>query len=143
MGPGVPAGGSIGQVLAKNSGSNYDTGWVTASGAGGIAWNEITVGTVPMAINNGYLMNNASQVVGTLPAMAPQFSVIRVAGKGAGGWRIAQNAGQTIHFDGNSTTTGTAGYLASQSTFDCVDLLVITANTDFLVTSSIGNISGN
>jgi hypothetical protein len=31
-GVGVPAGGTTGQVLAKNSGANYDTGWVDESG---------------------------------------------------------------------------------------------------------------
>lgn len=31
-GTGVPTGGSTGQVLAKNSATNYDTGWVTQSG---------------------------------------------------------------------------------------------------------------
>lgn len=34
-GVGVPAGGSAGQVLAKQSGTDYDTAWVTAQGGGG------------------------------------------------------------------------------------------------------------
>lgn len=33
-GQGVPTGGATGQVLAKNSGTNFDTGWVTMSGGG-------------------------------------------------------------------------------------------------------------
>ena len=33
-GVGVPTGGTSGQVLAKNSGTNYDTGWVNSSGGG-------------------------------------------------------------------------------------------------------------
>lgn len=108
----------------------------------GVAWSEITTTSVAFAVNDGYVMNNASRVVGTLPSTAAQFSIIRIVGKGAGGWQIAQNSGQTIHFDGNSTTTGASGSLSSQSTFDCVDLLCITANTDFIVTSSIGNLTG-
>jgi len=38
-GVGVPAGGTTGQVLAKNSGTNYDTEWVDAAtgGAGAVA----------------------------------------------------------------------------------------------------------
>lgn len=32
---GLPAGGSSGQVLAKNSATNYDAGWITPSGGGG------------------------------------------------------------------------------------------------------------
>ena len=34
-GEGVPSGGSAGQVLAKKTGSDYDTEWVTPSGGGG------------------------------------------------------------------------------------------------------------
>lgn len=34
-GQGVPTGGTTGQVLAKNSGTNFDTEWVTVSGGGG------------------------------------------------------------------------------------------------------------
>jgi Collagen triple helix repeat (20 copies) len=34
-GPGVPTGGSTGQVLAKNSGTDYDTGWTTPASGGG------------------------------------------------------------------------------------------------------------
>lgn len=115
---------------------------VPGASGGGVAWSEVTVTSQPLQINSGYVMNNASRVTGTLPAEAPQFSVIRVVGKGAGGWKVAQNAGQTIHFDGDDTTTGSDGYLASQGTFDCIDLLCITADTDFIVTSSIGNITG-
>lgn len=120
---------------------------IASSGSGGggtgITWNEVTTTSVALAVNNGYVMNNASTVVGTLPAVCAFGTVIRIAGKGAGGWRVAQNAGQTIHFDGNNTATGTSGFLNSQTTFDCVEILCITANTDFLVASSIGNITGN
>ena len=37
-GVGVPAGGTTGQILAKNSGTDYDTGWIDAptGGSGGI-----------------------------------------------------------------------------------------------------------
>lgn len=105
-------------------------------------WNEITTTSHALAVGNGYVMNNASQVIGTLPSASVFGAEIKVVGKGAGGWKIAQNSGQTIHFDGNSTTTGTGGSLSSQSSFDCVSLLCITANTDFLITSSIGNITG-
>lgn len=34
-GVGVPTGGTTGQVLAKNSSTNYDTGWVTPTGGSG------------------------------------------------------------------------------------------------------------
>lgn len=37
-GQGVPTGGTTGQILAKNSGTNYDTDWITL----GAAWADIT-----------------------------------------------------------------------------------------------------
>jgi hypothetical protein len=64
--------------------------------------------------NTGYLLNNAALVTLTLPASPPIGAVVRVSGGGTGGWRISQNAGQSIlgeFSNGTSTTTGTGGYL--------------------------------
>jgi FlaG/FlaF family flagellin (archaellin) len=36
-GQGVPTGGTTGQVLAKNSNTNYDTEWVDPSAGGGVS----------------------------------------------------------------------------------------------------------
>jgi hypothetical protein len=116
-------------------------GFVQLSGIAGFLWNEITGTSANMAVNNGYIANNGGLVTLTLPATAALGSIIRVAGKGAGGWLIAQNGGQTIHFGALSSTTGVGGSLASTATFDAVELLCITANTDFEVLSSVGNIT--
>ena len=45
-GPGVAAGGTTGQVLAKNSATNYDTGWIDppAGGGGGEGADEVHIG---------------------------------------------------------------------------------------------------
>lgn len=132
--------GNSGKFLTTNG---TDTSWSIPSGSGsGLSWQEITTTSVSMVTNTGYIMNNASRVVGTLPATAAQGDYYRIAGKGAGGWQLAQNLGQTIHFDGNDTTTGIGGSLSSQKPFDALELLCITANSDFLVLSSIGNITG-
>lgn len=130
-------------VTITGAGTSASPYVINSSGGGSsFTWSEITTTTVSLAVNNGYVMNNASRVTGTLPATAAFGSEIKIGGKGAGGWGIAQNAGQTIHFDGNSTTTGVTGSLSSQNTFDSLTLLCITQDTDFLVTSSIGNITG-
>ena len=45
IGPGVPTGGTTGQILAKTSNANYDTGWIAApSGGGG---GPITIADLP------------------------------------------------------------------------------------------------
>ena len=41
----------------------------------------------------------------TLPATAAVGSRIRVSGMGAGGWLVAQNAGQSVKFGTATTTT--------------------------------------
>ena len=64
-------------------------------------------------------------------------------GTGTGLWRISQNAGQFINFGIATTATGTGGYLSATSQYDCVKLLCTSANTTFVVTSSIGNIFYN
>lgn len=43
-GQGVPTGGSAGQILAKNSSSNYDTGWVPMSAAAAAAFGIVENG---------------------------------------------------------------------------------------------------
>lgn len=104
-------------------------------------WTEVTGTSQAMAVESGYIANNAGLVTLTLPAVAALGSVIRVTGKGAGGWRIAQNAGQTIYFGTSTTTTGATGRLDSTATRDTVELVCVTANNDFNVLSSIGNIT--
>jgi hypothetical protein len=107
----------------------------------GMTWSEVTGTSQAMAVNTGYILNNAGLVTATLPSTAAVGDVIRVTGKGAGGWRIAQNAGQTIYFGSSTTTTGATGRLDSTATRDTVELVCVTANNDFNVISSIGNIT--
>jgi len=112
----------------------------TANGA--MDWTEVTVtGPTAMAVDNGYIANNAGVVGLTLPSTTAIGDIIKVNGKGAGGWSIAQNAGQTIHFLSQDTTTGVGGSLASTTAYDCVTLRCITANTDFVVEAAVGNIT--
>jgi len=113
----------------------------TATIPSGFTWNNVTGTSAAMAVNNGYIANNAGLVTLTLPATAAVGSVIAVAGSGAGGWKIAQNSGQTIHFGNVNTTTGSGGSLASSLRYDSVSVVCNVANTDFVVTSSIGNIT--
>lgn len=116
-------------------------GSITISGSGGgFSWTEVTGTTQSMAVNNGYIASNASQVVLTLPASAIIGDTIKVQGKGTGGWRVAQNAGQTIYFNSLISTTGTSGYIESTQRYNSVELVCITANNDWAVNSASGNI---
>lgn len=110
---------------------------------GGLSWNDVTGTSASMAVNNGYLADNAGLVTLTLPASAVQFSSIAIVGIGAGGWTIAQNANQKIIFGNKTTTTGGTGSLASTNANDCVYLLATVggASTTWTVLNSVGNIT--
>lgn len=66
----------------------------------GVTWEVVTGTEQQAAPDTGYLANNASEVVVTLPVSASLSvgDVVQVSGVGAGGWKIAQNAGQSITF---------------------------------------------
>jgi hypothetical protein len=102
---------------------------------------EVTAASVALAVNSTYIMNRGTLITATLPAAAVLGSTFRIVGKGAGGWLIAQNAGQTIHILGSNTTTGVGGSLASTTQYDCLELMCTTANTNFVVYSSMGNLT--
>lgn len=113
---------------------------ITSTG-GGLVWNDITVvGPTAMAVNNGYVSDNGAQVQLTLPLTAVFGSIIRVVGKGAGGWIIGQNAGQTILVGAAGTTVGAGGTLAASEPSATVELLCITADTTFRVIDGDGNL---
>lgn len=132
--------GNAGEVLTSN-GAGADPSWQPASG-GGFTWQVDTGVATNMVTLNGYIANNGAQTVFTLPATAAVGDTFRVTGmNNATGWKIAQNAGQTIHFGAIDTTTGATGYLESTATYDAVELVCNVANTDFIILSSVGNIS--
>lgn len=107
---------------------------------GGLTWSEVTGTSQSAIVDNGYIANNAGLVTITLPATSAVGKVVRVAGQGAGGWKIAQNAGQNVRFVSKTTTIGTGGSLVSTNRYDAVELLCVVANNTFNVISSVGNI---
>jgi hypothetical protein len=113
----------------------------STGGGGVVAWTDVTGATVALDVNNGYSMNRATLITATLPAIAAFGSVIEIVGNGAGGWLLAQNAGQTVHFGNQNTTTGAGGSLASTNRYDSLSLVCTVANTDFVVRTSIGNLT--
>lgn len=145
-----------GQLIIGNTGGTPTSATLTAgpgisiaNGSGSItisssdvasSWTVVTTTSQAMAINSGYISNNAGLVTLTLPATAAVGSIVEVQGLGAGGWQIAQNASQLIHFGSVVTTTGTAGFLASTNQYDSITLLCVVANTTWTV---LGGPQGN
>lgn len=130
--------GADGTSLQADSAQASGVKWAAASN---VVWSEVTGTSQAAAVNSGYITNNVALVTVTLPTTAALGTIIEVSGKGAGGWKVAQNSGQTIHFGNVNTTTGTGGSLASTLQYDTVRLLCTTANTDWVVLSNQGNIT--
>lgn len=118
-------------------------GSITISAAGGgLTWTVVTGTSQAAAVNNGYIANNAGQVVVTLPATSAVGDVVAVTGiNNATGWKVAQNAGNQIFFGTTSTTAGTGGSLVSSATRDVVWLLCTSTSANWQVIGSIGNIT--
>ena len=128
----LTAGSGIGIVNAAGS--------ITISATGtGFTWNEVTGTSQTIVIDNGYIANNASQVDFTLPASGALGDTFQIVGKGAGGFKISQNAGQTIHYVASDTTTGAGGSLAAVEQYAAIEIVCTTANTDWTVLDSSGN----
>lgn len=104
-----------------------------AATTGGTPWTEVTGTSQSMAVNNGYIANNAALVTCTLPTTAAVGEFVKVDGKGAGLFKIGQNASQVIHTGTTDTTTGTGGSLTATNRYDCLTLRCITANTDWVL----------
>ncbi len=139
---GVPAAATLtqGSGISITNGSNSIT--ISAT-AGGLAWVDVTGTTQTIAVNTAYLANNAGLVTFTLPATAAQFSEFRIAGHGAGGWTVAQNANQQIIFGNSATTAGVTGSISSNNANDCFLAVASVggASTIWTVLSSVGNLN--
>jgi len=140
-GTGAPAAATLtaGTGVSITNGNNSIT--LSASG-GGLTWTVVTGTSQAAAGNSGYIANNAGTVTVTLPSTSAVGTVVAVTGmNNATGWQLAQNAGNQIFFGTSSTTSGTGGYLASTNIYDTVYVLCVTANANWVVTGSVGNIT--
>jgi hypothetical protein len=99
---------------------------------------EVTSDTALVA-GTRYITNKAAtRCVMTLPGSLAIGDTFEVMGKGATGFRIAQNAGQTVHFGTVSSTTGVTGTIDSSQQYDSIKITAI-STTDLVVNASIGN----
>ncbi len=62
------------------------------------------------------------------------------AGRGTGGWRISQGAGQSIRISGDDTVVATTDYLNSAESWDALHLVCAVANTHWQATWSSGGV---
>jgi hypothetical protein len=117
-------------------------GTITISGSGGgFTWTEVTGTSANLAVNNGYIANNAGLVTLTLPTTAALGDTIKILGKGAGLWKLAQNASQFVNIVNTSTTTGATGSLTATEQYDCLTVICTTANNGWVAAEIVGNLT--
>ncbi len=130
--------GTAGQILTS-AGAGALPVWADAATPTSQApYINVTGSSQTMAVNEGYVSNNAGLTTFTPPATCAVGTVFAVAGAGAGGWTIDLAANSQTINDGSSPAT-TA--LASTNQFDSVKFVCITANSAFAVVSSQGNLA--
>ncbi|MBI1766731.1 MAG: hypothetical protein HYR56_35440, partial [Acidobacteria bacterium] len=89
-------------IVRRDASGSFSAGTLTGNGSGltnvpgTLQW-QVVAGTTQQAQpNTGYVVTNASQVTITLPTNPNVGDLVRVSGVGAGGWKIVQNAGQSV-----------------------------------------------
>lgn len=136
--------GTAGNVMTSDG-----TKWTSSAPSN--STDDVTVNGTLTARNSVTLVraNKASTLLTiTLPSasgLTVGKSIYKIVGVGTGGWKIAQNAADTIIFGDTTTTKGTAGYISSTDARDCVELALVykngTSDYHWQVISSIGNIT--
>ena len=114
---------------------------IAISLAGGLTWTAVPGNAVALAVNTGYILQNAGLTTATLPALCSVGDIIKVTGVGAGLFEIRQNAGQAIKFGSISTTPGVTGLIASTVQYDVIEILCVVSNKTFVALSSFGNLT--
>lgn len=147
-----------GQLLIGNSTGNTLTKATLTAGAGisiansggsvtisasavGPSWTVVTGTSQALAVNNNYIANNAGLITMTLPATATVGDTIKIVGKGAGKFRVAQNAGQKIEYGQQTTTTGITGRIDAEDAKDTIEIVCTETDVEFTMVNSIGNLT--
>jgi len=127
---------------STTSGYFYTSSGMEVKAASIMPWSTVTTDT-SMIVNNGYFTNSGPELNMTLPVTATPGDIIRIATVNTGGFAIKQNAGQTINFIQDDTTTGTGGVIhlvATEGTVSgSIDIICVIADTNFKIIGSTGN----
>ena len=108
-------------VVVMTNGNNQLGGSFVGDGAGltrvpgTVIWQVVSDLSAVMEAGKGYLCTNAVTTTLTLPTTPKLGDTVRVSGSGNGGWKLGQNAGQTIDLGAiaglGSTTPGASGFV--------------------------------
>lgn len=121
------------------TGDNVDTLTITVSGTG-LTWSIVTSADNPVNLvaNHGYIAKGAGAVNFVLPAASSVGEMFRIVGYG-NLWTLAQNALQSVTVGFLTSTLGITGSVSATTISDSLELLTVTANTEFYETGIQGN----
>lgn len=107
-----------------------------------VIWTTVTSADNPVNLvaGNGYIAKGGGVVNFVLPAAAVVGDMIYIIGY-SNLWTISQNAGQSIRISNATSSVGVTGSLSATLISDSVNLLCITANTEFKALSPQGNLT--
>ena len=107
----------------------------------------VSTTTQAMAVNTVYHNNGASKCTFTLPTTAAVGDINTILGVGAGGWAIAQNAGQQIRYLNTISTSGVTGKVDTalpsvgvQTPQATIDIECVVGNTLWIVKYATGQV---
>ena len=133
-----------GRTLTAGTGVNITDGdgvagdpVISATG-GGLDW-IVKAANDDLVASTGFFANGGGALTFTLPATSAVGDTFGAVDMSGNGFVIAQNAGQTVHLNGSSTTTGAGGSLTSSTVNASLFLVCNIANTDFIAVSSVGS----
>jgi hypothetical protein len=123
---------------AANNFTNFGNSFVGSFfGNGLVGWIPTNGTAVQAVIDTGYLLTNSQLVTVTLPAAPNAGDIVRISGAGAGGWKIAQNANQSVM--GNFSSFANAYWkLTSVSASQNWDSIAMSADASKLIASTLG-----
>ena len=120
--------GVSGVLPVANGGTGQSTAFYSA----------ITVSQSIVA-GNGYICNApVTIIVLTLPATAVVGDMFEIVGMGAASYSIAQNALQSVKYNGVSSTVGITGTVTPTAYWNRVKVVCTATNTDFLIIDATG-----
>ena len=111
----------------------------TSPSPAGLTWEQVTGTTQQIDVEHSYVPFNGSLTTFTLPAAAVFGEEFQIEGYGAGGWTIAQNAGQSIIMGTDTSTIGVGGSISSTAANDTLRVVCLVANTLFKAVYWTGN----
>ena len=85
---------NVGGAVTAEQFSGSGEGLINVPGT--LKWQNVSGLAQQAQPNNGYITTNDAQTTITLPTAPSVGDIVRVSSPGSGGWKIAQNAGQTI-----------------------------------------------